>query len=345
MHPNRRSSSRAPSSLSPPAYDANPWSYDAASAPPGANAHQYTLPANDRTPLLPQSPSPSRLKEKLKTWTPFSVLITFMLFILGLCVAWEWMQPSPEAALDPATRARMRREWDKEIKGHETARAEWEAEHQAIRRAWVAEVAAHETVRAEWKAEHAALVTMRERLVHDKEAWEAEKRADEQRKEKEQERLRASFYWEDLRAEQRCLRYGARRYSARVANVPREYDPVQACKETAVEIHGVEILSPTQCEDKGCGGVFGHWTVDYLEPTCKPHFDDFNDKGCTSPGSGRRHIESRLWNLQSGDDWSDMCSTTPATFRGLHFDSPEICENWGIRGVWGYWNIEDPACL
>jgi hypothetical protein len=91
---------------------------------------------------------------------------------------------------------------------------------------------------------------MRERLVHDKEAWEAEKRADERRKEKEQERLRASFYWEDLRAEQRCLRYGARRYSARVANVPREYDPVQACKETAVEIHGVEIRSPTQCEDK-----------------------------------------------------------------------------------------------
>jgi hypothetical protein len=41
-----------------------------------------------------------------------------------------------------------------------------------------------------------------------------------------------------------------------------------------------------------------------------------------------QHIESRLWNLQSGDDWSDMCSTTPATFRGLHFDSPEICENW-----------------
>ncbi|KAJ7236489.1 hypothetical protein C8J57DRAFT_1530039 [Mycena rebaudengoi] len=294
----------------PPAYDANfPFSYHAASAPPGANAHQHTLSANDRTPLLPQSSSPSRLKENLKTWSPLSVFIVLMLFITGVCVASEWMQRSPEAALDPATRARMRREWDKEIRGRE-----------AIRRAWVTE------------------------LVHDKEAWEAEKRADERRKEEEQERLRATFYWEDLRAEQRCLRYGARRYSARVANVPREYDPVQACKETAVEIHRVEIPSPTRCEDKGCGGVFGHWTVDYLEPTCKPRFDDFNDKGCTSPGSGRRHIESRLWNLHSEDDWRDMCSTAPANFHGLHLDSPEICENWGMRGVWGYWNIEDPAC-
>jgi hypothetical protein len=41
-----------------------------------------------------------------------------------------------------------------------------------------------------------------------------------------------------------------------------------------------------------------------------------------------QRIESRLWNLQSGDDWRDMCSTTPANFRGLHLDSPEICENW-----------------
>ncbi|KAJ7738047.1 hypothetical protein DFH07DRAFT_841320 [Mycena maculata] len=333
MYPNVRSSGRVPSS-SPPAYDANPWSYSAPGAPPGANARQHTLPVNDHTPLLPQSPSPPRLKENSKTWSPLSVFIAFMLFILGVVVAAEWMQRSPEAALDPATRARMRREWDKEIKGHE-----------AIRQAWVTEVAAHETARADWEAEHAALVTMREQLVRDKEAWEAEKRADERRKEEEQERLRASFYWEDLRAEQRCLRHGARQYKARVANVPREYDPVQACKETAVEIHGVEIPSPTQCEDKGCGGVFGHWTVDYLEPTCITHFDEFNDKGCTSPGSGRRRIESRLWNLQSGDDWRDMCSTTPANFRGLHLGSPEICENWGISGVWGFWNIEDPACL
>ncbi|KAJ6448450.1 hypothetical protein C8R45DRAFT_947977 [Mycena sanguinolenta] len=396
---------------SPPAYNDNPWSYGAPSAQPGANA-------NNRTPLLPQDPSP-HLRENSKTWSLLSVLIACILFILGVGLAWEWMQRSPEAALDPATRARMRLEWDKEIKGHE-----------AIRRAWVAEVAAHDTASAEWEAEHAALVAMREQLmrdkeawraekraderhkeeehaalvaireqlvrdkeawraekraderhkeeehaalvamreqlvrdkeawrvekraderkkeeehaalvamreqlVRDKEAWRAEKRADERHKEEEQERLRASFYWENLRAEQHCLRHGARRYSARVANVPREYDPVKACKETAVEIHGVKIPSPTQCEDKGCGGVFGHWTVDYLEPTCITHFDDFNDK----------HIESRLWNLQSGDDWRDMCSTTPANFRGLHLESPEICENWGIQGVWGYWNIEDSAC-
>ncbi|KAJ7101202.1 hypothetical protein C8R44DRAFT_747390 [Mycena epipterygia] len=93
---------------------------------------------------------------------------------------------------------------------------------------------------------------------------------------------------------------------------------------------------------QGCSGVIGHWMV--AEPSCVTHFDDFKDKGCTGSGSGRRRIESRLWNLQGGDDWGDMCSTTPADFRGLHFESPEICENWGIYGVWGIWNIEDREC-
>ncbi|KAJ7101177.1 hypothetical protein C8R44DRAFT_747370 [Mycena epipterygia] len=66
---------------------------------------------------------------------------------------------------------------------------------------------------------------------------------------------------------------------------------------------------------QGCSGVIGHWMV--AEPSRITHFDDFNDKGYTGPGSGRRRIESRLWNLQGGDDWRNMCSTTPADFRYL----------------------------
>ncbi|KAJ7199542.1 hypothetical protein C8J57DRAFT_457833 [Mycena rebaudengoi] len=204
---------------------------------------------------------------------------------------------------------------------------------------------------------------MREQLVHDKEAWEAEKRADERRKEEEQERLRATFYWKDLRAEQRCLRYGARRYSARVANVPREYDPVQACKETAVEIHGwrypVRRGARTRAVavflDTGRSIIWSRPVnpilMTSMTKAARPQdlVEEFVFISLLMIiailNMFHQHIESRLWNLQSEDDWRDMCSTTPANFRGLHLDSPEICENWGIRGVWGYWNIEDPACL
>ncbi|KAJ7739493.1 hypothetical protein B0H14DRAFT_2990805 [Mycena olivaceomarginata] len=134
-----------------------------------------------------------------------------------------------------------------------------------------------------------------------------EKRGEARRKKEEQDRVRAKFYWEDLGGG---------------STLPA----LQACKETAIEINGVKILNPVQA----ASGVIGHWMV--ADPSCVTHFDGFADKGCSGPGSGRRLIESRLWNLQGGDDWRDMCSTTPRGF-------PR-----GIRGVWGTWNIEDREC-
>ncbi|KAJ7706656.1 hypothetical protein B0H17DRAFT_906168, partial [Mycena rosella] len=219
----------------------------------------------------------------------------------------------------------LRRAWDKEIRGHE-----------ATRRAWASEVAAHEMIRVGWEEE-------RLQLVRDREEWLREKHGEETRRKAEDERVRAGFGWESLRAEEHCLRHGARQYSARISNVPRVYDPVQACTETAVEIHGRKIASPSWCEDRGCNGVYGHWTVDYSEPTCVTHFDAFKDKGCISE-TGLRRIESRLENLQAGDNWRDMCSSTPANFRHLHFESPGMCEHWGKYGVWGIWEIEDREC-
>ncbi|KAJ6563585.1 hypothetical protein DFH09DRAFT_1035185 [Mycena vulgaris] len=329
MYPSR-------SSGAPPAYDAPAGSY---AAPwPSANYRQAGA-IDDRTPRLPQPPTASNLNDKTK-WDIFPVYLLFIsLLLVGVISEWK----RSEDALDPATRDRLRREWDKEVRAHEKTR-----------QAWNSEVAAHETLRVGWENERREnerreILAMREQLVRDREIWahecEQEKREEASRKRDEADRVRAAFYWDGLRMEQRCLRHGARQYSARIYNVPRGYDPLQACTETSVEIHGLKIPTPTQCEDRGCGGVFGHWTVDYSEPTCKTHFENFKDKGCNSSGSGRRRIESRLENLQSGDDWRDMCSTTPADFRHLHFESPEMCEHRGIYGVWGIWMIEDQECL
>ncbi|KAJ7441630.1 hypothetical protein B0H11DRAFT_2349201 [Mycena galericulata] len=366
MYTNVHSSTRVPLAA-PPTYES--VRYGSAPSADGADA-----PQSDTTLLLPQ-------KGPASSWTQRRSLI----------------------GVDALTRDRIRREWGKEINGHER-----------VRRAWGEEVAGHEALRAGWAIERRELVAKREQLVRERETWvrereaederrrkeaererrelvakreqlmreqeawvrereagrrederrrkeaererrelsamreelmrdretwarecEASKREEERRREAAADRVRAGFAWDGLQAEQRCLSHGAREYTARIVNVPRRYDPIQACTETAVEIHGMRILSPLRCEDRGCGGVVGHWTVDYGEPTCITHFDNFKDKGCTFPGSGLRRIESHLENLQGGDDWRDMCSTTPADFLHLHFDSPHMCENWGKYGVWG----------
>ncbi|KAF7344412.1 hypothetical protein MSAN_01922400 [Mycena sanguinolenta] len=176
-----------------------------------------------------------------------------------------------EEALDPVARDRKRQEWDREVKNHE-----------AMRQAWSVELADHEAIRVGWEAERQEIITMREQLVHDKEEWvrhrEDEKHEEERRRQEEEDRIRAGFAWDGLRGDQRCLQHGMRRYTAQLANVPREYDPVKACTETAIEIHGVKIPSPDRCEDRGCAGVFGHWIVNYSEPACVTHFDFFQEQ-------------------------------------------------------------------
>ncbi|KAJ7706662.1 hypothetical protein B0H17DRAFT_1325560 [Mycena rosella] len=287
----------------PPPYDARPWSY----AAPGPNHPQRSAnghsrqsiddPASDRTPLLPSAPSPT---PKTK-WDRFPVYM-LLIFLLCLAITPAWNYFSSEDALDPAARDRLRRAWDKEIRGHEATRRAWASEvaaHETIRMGWEEErlqlmrdreewlrekhgeetrrKAEDERVRAGWEKERLRLVRDREewrrekqreetrreaedervragwekerlQLVRDREEWLREKQGEETRRKAEDERVRASFAWESLRAEERCVRHGARQYSARISNVPRAYDPAQACTETAVEIHGRKIANPSWCE-------------------------------------------------------------------------------------------------
>ncbi|KAF7325777.1 hypothetical protein MKEN_00428200 [Mycena kentingensis (nom. inval.)] len=228
-------------------------------------------------------------------------------------------------------------------------------ERQRIRKAWAAEVAQHEKIRVGWKHE-----------VKEHEALRREWDEAERRRREEEEAVRARFAWDGLAGDSYCLRYATRRYTARIANVPRSYDPVKACMETSVEIHGRRLTTPERCEDRGCEGVFGHWVVDFAEAACSPHFAKFDDKvNSTSIFTNKSlsmvnslpsrvvqvqdpeneyRMESRLWDLRPGDDWREMCSTTPADLRGIHFDGPDMCENWGIQGVWARWDIEDSSC-
>ncbi|KAJ7602241.1 hypothetical protein DFH06DRAFT_1208558 [Mycena polygramma] len=191
-----------------------------------------------------------------------------------------------------------------------------------------------------WDNERQNLIAMREQLVRDREqfAYDREQWIHDREMDKREDRVRAGLYWGDLKSEKRCLRYDTREYSA-----PLLYNTAQACTDMPVEIHGVKISRPDQCDDKGSSGVFGHWTVN-SEPACVTYFGEITEQGCTSPGSGRKRFEARLWNLQPGDDWREMCATTPADFRRMHFDGPDMCEHHGLFGVWGMWELKDRTC-
>jgi hypothetical protein len=123
------------------------------------------------------------------------------------------------------------------------------------------------------------------------------------------------------------------------------YDWVKACKQTPIVIHNKTIKTPDRCEDRGVwGGMRGAWLVNFNEMACLPLWGDFNDKGCTAEGSRLHRTESRLWNIQPGEDWKRMCATTPADLHGIHFDSPKYCDDRGIWGIYGVWELEDPNC-
>ncbi|KAJ7646517.1 hypothetical protein FB45DRAFT_890666 [Roridomyces roridus] len=294
---------------SPPSYQ---------STPPRDAEESYT---NERTVLLLHRPTPppsNGTGAKNRSCRLPSVVYLLLIAILFFI----HFRPGDDA-LNPSVRNRIRREWEAELREHEVVRQRWEEERRELDEKW-------------------------DELLRDRETWvhecEIGRREEERKRKEEEDRVRAAFAWDGIVAGRTCLRYGTRQYTARIVNIPREYDPLKACSETEVDIHGVKMASPHWCEDRGCNGVFGHWTVDSGEPSCATHFDYFKDKGCTTQGSGLRRIESHLEDLHSEVDWQEMCSTTPADFRQMHFDGPHICVNWGKYGTWGIWEIEDRGC-
>ncbi|EDR03467.1 uncharacterized protein LACBIDRAFT_295225 [Laccaria bicolor S238N-H82] len=176
--------------------------------------------------------------------------------------------------------------------------------------------------------------------------WDSERQGwERERRQREEARKRAQIHWLALESSQRCERYGTRKYWAKLGPLVGDYDPMEACWTSEIEIHGWK-MKPTYCEDKGADhGAYGHWIVDFDEGGCRPFWDRFTDKGCTAPGSGLRRFDAHLINLDYADGWNVMCSSTPADFNGLHFNGPMSCVNHLLAGVFGTWHVVDGGCL
>ncbi|KAF6754038.1 hypothetical protein DFP72DRAFT_900236 [Ephemerocybe angulata] len=152
--------------------------------------------------------------------------------------------------------------------------------------------------------------------------------------------------WEHFKGAEHCLRFATREYTAKLVGAPPNVSPISACRETPVNIHSIPIV-PDYCQDLGiAGGVWGYWTISFEEPECLTNWGDFIDRGCDDPGSESmtRRFEAVLENMQDGDNWQIMCTTTPADLKGFHFPTPTMCERPGRDDVWGVWEVADLTC-
>jgi len=179
-----------------------------------------------------------------------------------------------------------------------------------------------------------------EEWQREQQRWRRE--VEERERREEEERQRHHMYWGHVEAHT-CATYATREYSAQLMNLPRSWEHrLEACRNTPLEIHGISH-SPKTCEDRGPGVVIGRWEINQQEPDCKTFWDGYDDKGCTSPGSGKRHITHKLMNLPQGSDWREFCATTPINFNHMEFPSAEECFT-SVFGVYGRWEMDDSKC-
>ena len=212
------------------------------------------------------------------------VLVLGILFgVIGACIN----QSLSENILDPDVRERIQREWNIKVKEHqrfmEHAREEedqwkekmdeekedWHRKEQQWQREWNemqrrAGEKAEDWHRKEqqWQREWNE---MQRRAGEEAEDWhrkeqqwqrewnEMQRRAREEaeRAEKEKrDREHMNLYWEDIRAEEKCTAHRTKKYSARLANLLPGIDALDACKATALTLHGVTYDSPLYCEDR-----------------------------------------------------------------------------------------------
>ncbi|QRW13537.1 interferon-induced 6-16 family protein [Ceratobasidium sp. AG-Ba] len=131
--------------------------------------------------------------------------------------------------------------------------------------------------------------------------------------------------------EENCVAYGYRilnisiqgEYRARVWYVPEGADPVEVCLRTPAVIQGVGFKTPLGCVNESPkNGVIGTWYVQ----------------------SNETRNFARLMGLGHQDDWNSMCESTPARLVGKAYSGPTYCEDKGVLGIYGIFDIPDEKC-
>ncbi|CAE6405788.1 unnamed protein product [Rhizoctonia solani] len=149
-------------------------------------------------------------------------------------------------------------------------------------------------------------------------------------------------FWEAPKFEG-CVAYDYGRVRASLWFDPSGMDPRTVCLSTPAFINGIGYETPYDCVDKGPKeGVVGIWHVPTNGTRCVPQWSVFENEGCVLYGRRRRF--ARLMGLKNDDNWKDVCVSTPATIDGKHYDTPSYCEDKGIGGIYGIFDVDDKQC-
>ncbi|KAH7337467.1 hypothetical protein B0J17DRAFT_663120 [Rhizoctonia solani] len=140
-----------------------------------------------------------------------------------------------------------------------------------------------------------------------------------------------------------CAAYGYQEVRAPLSPVPEDMDPLAACKGIPADIKVIGFKTPLRCMVEGSGkGVIGLWYVPTNATECTPKWSVFEDEGCML--YGRRRMFARLMGLENGDDWRGVCESTSAIINGKHYSQPSHCDDKGIAGIYGVFDIVDQQC-
>ncbi|KAK7446722.1 hypothetical protein VKT23_014417 [Stygiomarasmius scandens] len=125
-------------------------------------------------------------------------------------------------------------------------------------------------------------------------------------------------FWVDVTPEPTCHAIGARDYTATLVNIPKDWDPLQACSKTVLVIHNKTVLSPRLCAyERSAEGetiVKGKWTINFSESDCMPAWSSIDPENCVAWGVRQYHAD--LGYVPAGLDKLASCKATPAFFHG-----------------------------
>ncbi|QRW26045.1 interferon-induced 6-16 family protein [Rhizoctonia solani] len=72
---------------------------------------------------------------------------------------------------------------------------------------------------------------------------------------------------------------------------------------------------------------------------CMPKWAEFENEGCILYGYRRKF--ARLMGLAKNDDWRSMCESTPAIIDGKNYSHPSHCDDKGVWGIYGVFDLMD----
>ncbi|KAI9458508.1 hypothetical protein HD554DRAFT_2139205 [Boletus coccyginus] len=296
----------------------------------------------EAAPLLPGGKRHARMDSDmpgiLRVGGRCLALVLFSLVVYQTCMHFVYCPP------DAATRDAIRRDWEGEKSLHNILARDWEhrSQEQAEKEeGWKRATERHEREAAQRiREERKRQERVREERERERQQWQLE--VEERNRREEEERQKLHMFWGNIEAHT-CTTYATREYTAQLMNLPTSWKHgLDACKATPLEVHGISYL-PKACEDKGHGVVIGRWEINQQEPDCTTFWANYNDKGCTSPGSGKKYITHHLMNVPEKSDWREFCATTPAYFNHMQFPGAQECFH-SVWGVYGQWEIDHETC-